>query len=45
MTIEETAHDRYNRYHLPAVLLRRQRLASGEDPMQAYFAIMEQNPG
>jgi hypothetical protein len=41
VTIEEAAHDWYNRYHLPAVLLLRQNLTSGQDPMQAYFAIME----
>ncbi len=39
--LEEAAHDWYTRYHLPAILLLRRHLTSGQDPMQAYFAIME----
>lgn len=41
VSIEEAAHSWYTRYHLPAILLLRQNLTSGEDPMQAYFAVMQ----
>lgn len=41
VSVEEAAHDWYTRYHLPTILLLRQNLTSGEDPMQAYFAIMQ----
>ncbi|GCF10861.1 hypothetical protein KDI_44250 [Dictyobacter arantiisoli] len=41
VSIEEAAQDWYERYHLPTILLLRQRLTSEEDPMQAYFAIMQ----
>ncbi len=41
VTLEEAAHNWYTRYHLPAILLLRQNLVSGEDPMQVYFAIMQ----
>jgi Domain of unknown function (DUF4032) len=40
VTIEEAARDWYERYHLPAILLLRQILTSGQDPLEAYFAIM-----
>lgn len=41
VSIEEAAKDWYTRYHLPAILLLRQHLTNKEDPLQAYFAIME----
>jgi hypothetical protein len=41
VSIEEAAKDWYTRYHLPAILLLRQQLTNEQDPMQAYFAIME----
>jgi uncharacterized protein YbaR (Trm112 family) len=41
VSIEEAAHDWYEHYHLPTILLLRQRLTSEQDPMQAYFAIMQ----
>ncbi len=41
VSVEDAAHDWYTRYHLPTILLLRQNLTSGEDPMQAYFAIMQ----
>lgn len=41
VSIEEAAHDWYNRYHLPTILLLRRHLTSGQDPMQAYFSIMD----
>lgn len=39
--LEEAAHDFYERYHLSAILLLRQYLNSDQDPMQAYFEIMQ----
>ncbi len=41
VSIEEAAHDWYERYHLPTILMLRQRLTDEQDPMQAYFAIMQ----
>lgn len=41
VSIEEAARDWYTHYHLPAILLLRQHLASNQDPMQAYFDIMD----
>ena len=41
VSLEEAAHNWYTRYHLPAILLLRQNLTRGEDPMQAYFAVMQ----
>lgn len=41
VSIEEAAHDWYTRYHLPTILLLRQHLTNNQDPMKAYFAIME----
>jgi Domain of unknown function (DUF4032) len=39
--LEEAAQDWYTHYHLPAILLLRQTLTSEQDPMQAYFEIMD----
>ncbi len=41
ISIEEAARDWYTRYHLPTILLLRKHLTSEQDPMQAYFSIME----
>lgn len=41
VSIEEAAHDWYEHYHLPTILMLRQRLTHEQDPMQAYFAIMQ----
>ncbi|GAC1625279.1 MAG: hypothetical protein NVS4B7_15750 [Ktedonobacteraceae bacterium] len=41
VSVEEAAKDWYMRYHLPAILLLRQNLSSGQDPMQAYFTIID----
>jgi hypothetical protein len=41
VSVEEAAQDWYTNYHLPAILLLRQHLASNQDPMQAYFDIMD----
>ena len=41
VSIEEAAHHWYNRYHLPTILLLRKHLTSNQDPMQAYFSIMQ----
>ncbi len=41
VSIEEAAHDWYEHYHLPTILMLRQRLTQEQDPMQAYFAIMQ----
>ncbi len=41
VSIEEAAQDWYERYHLPTILLLRQRLTRDQDPMKAYFAIMD----
>jgi Domain of unknown function (DUF4032) len=41
VSIDEAAHDWYERYHLPTILLLRRILTSQQDPMQAYFAIMQ----
>ncbi len=40
VSVEEAARDWYDNYHLPAILLLRRHLTSGQDPLQAYFAIM-----
>lgn len=40
VSIEEAAKDWYTRYHLPTILLLRQHLTKGENPLPAYFAIM-----
>jgi uncharacterized protein DUF4032 len=41
VSIEEAARDWYTHYHLPAILLLRRCLTKGQDPMQAYFAVMQ----
>jgi len=41
VSLEEAARDWYSRYHLPTILLLRQRLTPDQDPMQVYFAIMD----
>ncbi|GCE24983.1 hypothetical protein KDA_04670 [Dictyobacter alpinus] len=41
VSLEEAAHDWYERYHLPTILMLRQRLTSEQEPMQVYFAIMQ----
>ncbi len=41
VSVEEAAQDWYDNYHLPAILLLRRHLTSEQDPMQAYFAVME----
>jgi len=40
VSIEEAAQDWYTHYHLPAILLLRQNLTKGQDPMRAYFSLM-----
>lgn len=40
VSLKEAARDWYTRYHLPTILLLRQYLTSGQDPMHAYFAVM-----
>jgi hypothetical protein len=40
VSIEEAAQHWYTHYHLPAILLLRRHLTRGQDPMQAYFAVM-----
>jgi hypothetical protein len=40
VSIEEAARHWYTHYHLPAILLLRQNLTSGQDPMPAYFDLM-----
>ncbi|MBV9616338.1 MAG: DUF4032 domain-containing protein, partial [Ktedonobacteraceae bacterium] len=37
----EAANDWYTHYHLPTILLLRRHLTSDQDPMQAYFAVMQ----
>ena len=41
VSLEEAAHHWYTHYHLPTILLLRRHLTSGQDPMQAYFGIMD----
>ncbi|MBO0778903.1 MAG: DUF4032 domain-containing protein [Ktedonobacteraceae bacterium] len=41
VSLEEAAHNWYDKYHLPAILLLRRVLTAGQDPMQAYFAVMD----
>lgn len=41
VSLEEAAKDWYFRYHLPTILLLRQRLTSDQEPMRVYFAIMD----
>jgi len=41
VSLEEAANDWYTHYHLPTILLLRRHLTSDQDPMQAYFAVMQ----
>ena len=41
VSLEEAAKDWYTRYHLPAILLLRNHLTSKQDPLKAYFSIMD----
>jgi hypothetical protein len=41
VSLAEAAQDWYDHYHLPTILLLSQRLTNEQDPMQAYFAIMQ----
>ena len=41
ISLEEAAQDWYTRYHLPTVLLLRKLLTGRQDPMKAYFSIMD----
>lgn len=41
VSVDEAAQDWYTHYHLPTILLLRSHLTSGQDPMRAYFAIMD----
>ena len=41
VSIEEAARHWYTNYHLPTILLLRKHLTSNQDPMQAYFSIMD----
>ena len=41
VSIEEAAKHWYTQYHLPAILLLRQHLTREQDPMKAYFSIMD----
>jgi hypothetical protein len=41
VSLEEAAQDWYDNYHLPTILLLSQHLTNEQDPMQAYFAIMQ----
>lgn len=40
VSLEEAAKDWYFRYHLPTILLLRKHLTSEQDPLKAYFSIM-----
>ncbi|MDQ2713774.1 MAG: DUF4032 domain-containing protein [Chloroflexota bacterium] len=40
IAIEEAARHWYSAYHVPAILLLRQVLTRGQDPLRAYFAVM-----
>jgi Domain of unknown function (DUF4032) len=39
--IEEAAQHWYTSYHMPTILLLRKQLTSEQDPMRAYFSIMQ----
>lgn len=41
VSLEEAAKDWYTRYHLPTILFLRQHLTNDQDPMQAYFSLLE----
>ncbi len=38
--LEEAARHWYTQYHLPAIMLLRQVLTAGQDPLKAYFDVM-----
>src|SRR5579875_3675856 len=40
VSLEEAARHWYTHYHLPAILLLRQVLTVGQDPLKAYFDVM-----
>jgi hypothetical protein len=41
VSLEEAAKDWYSHYHLPAILLLRNQLTNKQDPLKAYFSIMD----
>jgi Domain of unknown function (DUF4032) len=41
VSLEEAAKDWYTHYHLPAILLLRNHLTREQDPLKAYFSIMD----
>ncbi len=41
VSIKEAAQHWYTNYHLPTILLLRKHLTSHQDPMKAYFSIMD----
>ena len=41
VTLEESAQHWYTNYHLPTILLLRKHLTNNQDPMRAYFSIMD----
>lgn len=41
VSLEEAAKDYYTHYHLPTILLLRKYLTKGQDPLQAYFSLMQ----
>jgi hypothetical protein len=41
VSLEEAARHWYTHYHLPTILLLRKHLTNEQDPMQAYFSIMQ----
>lgn len=41
VSLEEAAQNWYTRYHIPALLLLRRHLTSDQDPLQAYFSVMQ----
>ncbi len=41
VSLEEAAQDYYTHYHLPTILLLRKYLTKGQDPLQAYFSLMQ----
>jgi Domain of unknown function (DUF4032) len=41
VSLEEAAQDWYTRYHIPTLLLLRRYLTSDQNPLQAYFSVMQ----
>lgn len=41
VSLEEAAQDYYTHYHLPTILLLRKYLTKGQDPLHAYFSLMQ----